>query len=238
VARAELRWAGEDSAPEEPEQVLDTGRLWLYLGSLASQFTLMCSALYFLQLVGDFLGGFSVFTPAVEKACVALYFLFIALRSRIYSVVLPAPRPKKGDASSPEMIVKRPWWTPPRIAFPFIWCTIAVLRSASSTMVWEACGRDLVVGPLFMMMLHLSIGDLWNYVSAAAPRGWARDRTDPLTKINNKEKLMGVSVPGVFVVVAGVYTTTAVYFKTLPAAGWVLLPSCVWLTVACCLVTT
>lgn len=57
-------------------------------------------------------------------------------------------------------------------------------------------------------------------------------------KINNKEKLMGVSVPGVFVVVAGVYTTTAVYFKTLPAAGWVLLPSCVWLTVACCLVTT
>lgn len=171
VARAELRWAGEDSAPEEPEQVLDTGRLWLYLGSLASQFTLMCSALYFLQLVGDFLGGFSVFTPAVEKACVALYFLFIALRSRIYSVVLPAPRPKKGDASSPEMIVKRPWWTPPRIAFPFIWCTIAVLRSASSTMVWEACGRDLVVGPLFMMMLHLSIGDLWNYVSACGRAG-------------------------------------------------------------------
>ena len=171
MARAELRWAGEDSAPEEPEQVLDTGRLWLYLGSLASQFTLMCSALYFLQLVGDFLGGFSVFTPAVEKACVALYFLFIALRSRIYSVVLPAPRPKKGDASSPEMIVKRPWWTPPRIAFPFIWCTIAVLRSASSTMVWEACGRDLVVGPLFMMMLHLSIGDLWNYVSACGRAG-------------------------------------------------------------------
>jgi tryptophan-rich sensory protein len=43
--------------------------------------------------------------------------------------------------------------------------TIAVLRCVSSTMVWEACGRNLLAPPLLAMMAHLCIGDTWNTIN-------------------------------------------------------------------------
>lgn len=53
----------------------------------------------------------------------------------------------------------RPAWTPPPITFPIVWSSMAVLRTVSAVMVWEALGRQLLVGPLLLFMLHLAIGD-------------------------------------------------------------------------------
>ena len=61
---------------------------------------------------------------------------------------LARPPPRGGYENEPgkrrapvRAEVKRPSWTPPGFAFPIIWITISLLRAASSTLVWRACGR-------------------------------------------------------------------------------------------------
>ena len=39
-----------------------------------------------------------------------------------------------------------------------VWTTIGVLRTVSSMLIWEACGRQMLVLPLIAMMTHL-VGD-------------------------------------------------------------------------------
>jgi len=115
------------------------------------------------------------------------------------------------------MTRKRPSWTPPPYAFPIIWSSIGVLRTVSSVIVWEACGRSLLASPLLALLLHLCIGDTWN-------------------NINNVEKEAGLAVSGVCVVLASVFSATVAYYRASPAAGLILLPSCVWIGIATCLV--
>jgi translocator protein len=40
-----------------------------------------------------------------------------------------------------------------------VWTTIGLLRTVSSSLVYEAVGRNLLAAPIIVMMLHLSIGD-------------------------------------------------------------------------------
>ena len=115
--------------------------------------------------------------------------------------------------------MKRPSWTPPGFAFPIIWITISLLRAASSTLVWRACGRTLFSAPLLALVLHLCVGDTWNCVT-------------------NIEQRLGVSAAGVLAVLASVYTAVAVYYKTTPLAGLLLAPSACWITIASVLTWT
>ena len=153
-------------------------------------------------------------------------FLFLSLRSRIFSFV-PASRPPRGGYENEpgkrrapvRAEVKRPSWTPPGFAFPIIWITISLLRAASSTLVWRACGRTLFSAPLLALVLHLCVGDTWNCVT-------------------NIEQRLGVSAVGVLAVLASVYTAVAVYYKTTPLAGLLLAPSACWITIASVLTWT
>lgn len=93
-------------------------------------------------------------------------FFFLSLRSRIFSPLL-ASRPNRaeqgGKANPPDR--KVPSWTPPGIAFPFIWLTISCLRATSSFLIWGATGRKLCSAPLLVLVLHLCVGDTWNAVT-------------------------------------------------------------------------
>ena len=63
-----------------------------------------------------------------------------------------------------------------------------------------------------------AIGDTWNY-------------------INNAERQLGFSVTFNWLCVwTSAAFTNYLYFKTCATAGWVLLPMCVWLTIAAKLV--
>ena len=108
----------------------------------------------------------------------------------------------------------KPGWTPPGWAFAIIWSTISGLRATAGTLIWQACGDRLFVFPLIAFIAHLSIGDTWNYV-------------------NNIECRFGLSfVLSIVGVWASVVSVTAIYFSVSEVAGWVILPSAVWLTVA------
>ena len=81
------------------------------------------------------------------------------------------------------MDVKRPSWTPPGIAFPFIWLTITALRATAAQMAYAGSLRNPALDAL---VLHFCIGDTWNCIT-------------------NVERRLGVSAVGCFAVWGSVF---------------------------------
>ena len=160
----------------------------------------------------------------LPSALVPPIFLFLSLRSRVFSC-LSAKRPPRGGyddegsrVATPKE-VKRPSWTPPGIAFPFIWITISFLRASSSLLVWRATGKVLAAPALLVLVLHLCVGDTWNCVT-------------------NVERRLGTSAVGVLAVLASVYAAVGTYYRAAPLAGKLLAPSAVWISIASVLTWT
>lgn len=152
----------------------------------------------------------------VQGCAVFLFFLFMSVRSRVFSPLdnkRPTLRSEKEEISQR----RRPAWMPPPIAFPIIWSTIAILRAASSLVVFRAMGSSFVNFPIFAFCLHLCVGDTWN-------------------TINNVEKRSGVAALTIFLVLGSVFGATMSYYRAVPMAGYILAPSCAWLSVATVLV--
>jgi len=207
----------EAPAPAETYSELAAGIDWVqtfkYPAATAMQF----------GLIGLFFKGLDIVGPMPEPLLAPL-FAFLSLRSRLFSC-LSANRPPRGGfevegkrvATPPETI--RPWWTPPGIAFPFIWLTITALRMVSSLFIFKAVGSVLCCRPLLLLALHLSVGDTWNCVT-------------------NVEQRKGVSAVGVIMVWASVVAVVKAYYDVQPIAGLVLAPSACWISIASVLTWT
>ena len=97
-----------------------------YVGATAVQYKLLMLALSGVDKVAT-----------LPKPAVWLLFAFLSLRSRVVSLLdnsRPNREEQKGKATP--MDVKRPSWTPPGIAFPFIWLTITALRATAAQMAY------------------------------------------------------------------------------------------------------
>ena len=152
---------------------------------------------------------------ALPSVLVGIFMLFMSLKSRVFSPLDNSrPSASKNDPVFRDRL--RPSWTPPPLAFPVIWSTIALLRTFSTVLIFQTTGT-LLCKPIFALMVHLSIGDTWN-------------------TINNVEKRLGTAVLGVSFVWASALYATNLYYKTLPLAGKILFPSCIWLSIASLLV--
>jgi len=151
----------------------------------------------------------------IRNVFLFFFFAFLALRSRTFSI-LDASRPKLETEIKMKEQRKRPDWTPPAKVFPVVWISIAFLRSISSILVYEQVGK-LLCFPIMCLVLHLSIGDWWNFVT-------------------NKEKMLGVSAVGVLFVLSSAWFAIYQYYSVLPTAGYVLMPLGIWLSIAMALV--
>jgi len=198
------------------DEQLDGGALVKYFGAVALQTGTMTGALWVLQQASVALGEAA--GEDAPRALVGLFFLVVSLRSRIFSP-LDASRPTIKGEKSAIMDMRRPSWMPPPLTFPVVWSLIALLRTISSLIIWETSGNTTLVVPLVFMMLHLSVGDCWNY-------------------INNQEKRLGVAVPGVFACWFSCIAVVVAYYQADQTAGLILAPSAVWLGVATALITS
>ena len=192
----------EGSAPREA--AIDTSRIATYFGATGAEVLIISAVMFAVQTVGALL------PPVGYKILACVFFAAMSLKSRVFAI-LDASRPEVGSSMPVE--TKRPAWTPPGPVFPIVWSTIGILRTVSSMLVWEACGRQMLVLPLIAMMTHLAIGDTWN-------------------SINNVEQRKGTAVAGVAFVWASVMSVIYLYHQTLPLAGMVLAPSGLWLSIA------
>ena len=175
-----------------------------YVGATAVQYKLLMLALSGVDKVAT-----------LPKPAVWLLFAFLSLRSRVVSLLdnsRPNREEQKGKATP--MDVKRPSWTPPGIAFPFIWLTITALRATAAQMAYAG---SLRAPALDALVLHLCIGDTWNCIT-------------------NVERRLGVSAIGCFAVWGSVFRAVKAFgASSAPKAAYVLAPSLAWISVACVL---
>ena len=175
-----------------------------YVGATAVQYKLLMVALSGVDKL-----------VKLPKPAVWLLFAFLSLRSRVVSLLdnsRPNREAQKGKATPVD--VKRPSWTPPGIAFPFIWLTITALRATAAQMAYAG---SLRAPALDALVLHLCVGDTWNCIT-------------------NVERRLGVSAVGCFAVWGSVFRAVKAFgASSAPKAAYVLAPSLAWISVACVL---
>jgi len=163
-------------------------------------------------------------------------FYFLALKSRVLNPLannrpqrktLEAAKPandnddkdSKTNTTTNEQTSQRimPRWTPPGVVFPIVWLLIiGPLRAATASMIYATTGRYACL-PLLSLLLHLSIGDVWN-------------------TINNVERRYGASVVGVGFVWLSKAHAAYQFSRVDAVAGKLLGATLVWLTIAATLV--
>jgi translocator protein len=155
-------------------------------------------------------------------------FYGLALKSRLLnpmSNTRPQVKTLEAEVTTKEkkdiaVMFKRnmPTWTPPGFVFPIVWLLIiGPIRAATSSMIYESVGSYASL-PILSLMLHLSIGDVWN-------------------TINNVERRFGVAVTGVFCVWLSKAHAAYQYSLANSLAGKLLGATLIWLTIATALVT-
>jgi tryptophan-rich sensory protein len=211
-------FGGQDEIPKSPTtKTFDYLAIVSYITATGIQWTLLVTFVHLFQIF--FINRLRSSFPkmkALEPFGVFLLFLFLSLRSRVFSVLDNSrPKPTKTD---PVFQRKMPSWQPRPLVFPIVWSIISLLRGSSTALVYHTTGT-LLCTPIFAMLAHLSIGDTWN-------------------TINNVERRLGASWVGVqFVYFSAIYMAYQ-YLKTNIIAGRLISLSCVWLTIANALIFT
>lgn len=178
-----------------------------YLGATLAQISALIGLLWAMDW-GFEAFNLSALTPGVTTAIACVFFAFVTLRSRLFSLL------DNTRSSNRYTSIQRPAWAPPPLAFPIVWMSIAVLRVISAYLVWSTMEQHFLCWPLVLFMIHLSLGDTWNTIFTVEGR-------------------LGAAVPMVILgPLLSVAIVTIGYYQTLPSAGWIILPSWIWLTVA------
>lgn len=214
-ARSASKWINNWKQNYGPVSIELIGK---YIFSIATEACMIGLVLFatdvaLTAVTGDGFGNATM--TKIRNVFLFFFFAFLALRSRTFSI-LDASRPKLITEIKMKEQRKRPEWTPPAKVFPVVWISIAFLRSISSILVYEQVGK-LFCFPIMCLVLHLSIGDWWNFVT-------------------NKEKMLGVSAVGVLFVLSSAWFAIYQYYSVLPTAGFVLMPLGIWLSIATALV--
>lgn len=192
---------------------LDTGAIVKYVAAIGIQMGLVAALFQVLD---------RIVTPTVKIPFavngVGMYVL--ALKSRVFNPLSNRrPQPSTQEIQGNTLKRKMPTWTPPGVVFPIVWLLlIGPLRAVTSAMIIRASGGKYTTPALLSLVLHLSIGDVWN-------------------TINNVEQRYGTSVLGVLCVWLSAAFAAYQYSQVLPLAGKLLALKLIWLTVATSLIT-
>jgi len=199
------------------KQVLDTSAISKYFIAGGIELSLFSATFYALDRI---LTSTDIY-PA--SPIIWLLFYVTSFKSRVFNP-LDNSRPdrRKGneddeDAGAGFQDRIMPKWTPPGITFPIVWLLIiGPLRATSSVMIVHSTGLFFSF-PIMSLILHLTIGDIWN-------------------SINNIEKRYGTSVVGVGLVYISAIHAVYRFFQVDEQAGTLLGVTLVWLTIASSLI--
>lgn len=202
-----------------PETVVDTEAIVKYGVAAVTQLSLISGFLYGLdQILAQ--TGLTVPSAVTWLLCYAF-----SLKSRVFNP-LNNQRPERGGKPSDteeegkKQIFQdriQPSWTPPGVIFPIMWILIiSPLRATSSMFVIQSLGEYFTL-PFMSLILHLTIGDVWN-------------------TINNGERRFGASVVGVSCVYFSALNAAWQYYQVDTLAGKLLGATAIWLTIASALI--
>lgn len=204
---------GETSPVKESEKAVgvDFKALGKYVLAIAVQMGLITSVFTGLEKL------VAMSNKTVPFSLNVVFFYFMALKSRTFNPLSnrrPLPKTKEVEGAKKR---KMPTWTPPGFVFPIVWLLlIGPLRAITSSMIYQTTGT-YANKAILSLMLHLSIGDVWN-------------------TINNVESRYGTSVVFMSFVWSSAAFAAYQYSKVLPLAGKLLSLKLIWLTIAASLI--
>lgn len=196
----------------EPSKKLDGEAVVKYFVAIAIQMTL------FFAIFTGFDKLVSVTGVKIPFGVNWILFYACALKSRVLNP-LTNSRPKVASLeTSNERKRVMPSWTPPGFIFPIMWLLIiGPIRATASALIYKTTA-SYAHPAILSLMLHLSIGDVWN-------------------TINNVEKRFGVSVTGVLFVWLSKAFAAWQYYQVNAFAGKLVVVPLIWLTIAATLIT-
>lgn len=109
--------------------------------------------------------------------------------------------------------LKKPSWTPPPIAFPLIWTPLKLMQTAGLVLVWRAVQRRALSMPVSIFSAHLVLGTLWNRVFFG-------------------EKRVGFGLSVIWAFYALLAASAYSFLSVSQAAGYLLMPTVVWVFIA------
>lgn len=210
---------GGESSSRLVYDKVDKAALGKYSVGVATQLSLLFG---FFTALDRILAHFS----SVEVPFVAnVIFLYaFNVRSSLFSILPNTNRDGEGrkltEEGNPEYNKRNiPSWTPPGIAFVFGWPLLTFgLRAVTGAMVVQASGGRYASPAIMSLMLHLSLGNLWNTVS-------------------NVERRLGVSVVLLYSLWLSKAFAALQFYKVKPLAGKLLALTLTWITAAVALET-
>jgi len=194
------------------EVKLDTDAILKYAGALAIQMGLFVALFKGLDMAVAASG------IQVPFAANCAFFYFFSLKSRVLNPLKNSrPNVSTKEIKDAEQR-KMPSWTPPGFIFPIVWLLlIGPLRAATTALIYSVNGGVYASAAILSLMLHLSIGDIWN-------------------TINNVERRYGTSVLGICFVYVSAAFAAFQYYQVMPLAGQLLALKLIWLTIASSLI--
>ena len=206
-----LQTSSSSQIPSSKSSKFDYDALLKYVSAIGVQVGLLS-----LIAVGldKLIGHFAIKVPTAINF---ILFYALALKSRVLNPLANNRPSTKSLETKDQPKRKMPSFTPPGFVFPIVWLLIiGPIRAATSCMIYNKLGYYASV-PLLALMLHLSIGDVWN-------------------TINNVERRYGASVMGVLCVWLSKAHAAYQYYQVDPLAGKLLGATLIWLTIATTLI--
>lgn len=203
---------------KQPPPKLDVDALTKYGAAIAIQMTLFAGIFTAVDAALEFLPFANTEVPFVANCII---FWLVALKSRVLNPLNNSrPQVQTLEANNNNNANTRimPTWTPPGVVFPIMWLLIiGPIRAVTTAMVYDVTGSYANLA-ILSLMLHLSVGDVWN-------------------TINNVERRYGASVTGIVLVWLSNAHAAYQYYQVSPMAGQLLCLPLIWLTVAGALIT-
>ncbi len=106
--------------------------------------------------------------------------------------------------------LRKPWFTPPNLAFPIAWTAIYTMSAIAAARVADETGNAL---PMALWALQIALNTLWS----------------PIFFGLNRPRASVVIVTALWL---SVVATCLTFFPLDPIAGWLMVPYILWLTVA------
>ncbi len=109
--------------------------------------------------------------------------------------------------------LNKPSWTPPGYIFPPVWTALYIIMAVAAWLIWRRGGFAGAKVPLALYLLQLFLNALWSplFFGLHSP---------------------GLGLVDILLLWFALLATVIAFFKTLPIAGWLLLPYLAWVSFA------
>lgn len=108
--------------------------------------------------------------------------------------------------------LRKPWWTPPNLAFPIVWSSLFLANAVAGWLVWQTAGLAALPA-LVLYVLSLGLNAAWSYLFFGLRRiRWA------LAEV----ALLWLSIAAVMLA----------FWPIRPLATLLIAPYLVWVTIA------